>query len=85
MRLVGGVHHVTFLTEDIDRLVAFGEIRRRLQSEAALDGEVRDMRTMWILGFQDPDGFYVEVIWRKPDSPDSETLERAHWTAVQLG
>jgi len=153
MSLVGGVHHVTFLTEDIDRLAAFyervfdagktlgmteegvrhvflevgvatvlhpfqiidgpalpdapgtmfqrgrldhfalsaaskeafGEIRRRLQSEAALDGEVRDMRTMWILGFQDPDGFYVEVIWRKPDSPDSETLERAHWTAVQLG
>ena len=153
MSLVGGVHHVTFLTEDIDRLAAFyervfdagktldmteegvrhvflevgvatvlhpfqiidgpalpdapgtmfqrgrldhfalsaaskeafGEIRRRLQSEAALDGEVRDMRTMWILGFQDPDGFYVEVIWRKPDSLDSETLERAHWTTVELG
>ncbi len=30
------------------------------------------MRTMWILGFQDPDRFYVEVIWRKPDVPDSE-------------
>jgi len=153
MRLVGGVHHVTFLTEDIDRLAAFyervfdaaktldmteegvrhaflevgsttvlhpfqiidgpplpdapgtmfqrgrldhfalsapsreafGEIRRRLESEAALDGDVRDMRTMWILGFQDPDGFYVEVIWRKPDSPDSATLERAHWTTVGLG
>jgi predicted lactoylglutathione lyase len=64
---------------------AFGEIRRRLESEAALDGDVRDMRTMWILGFQDPDGFYVEVIWRKPDSPDSATLERAHWTTVGLG
>ncbi len=150
MKLVEGVHHVTFLTEDIDRLAAFyervfnagktldmteegvrhvflevgsttvlhpfqiidgpalppapgtmfdrgrldhfalsasskeafGEIRGRLESEAALDGEVRDMGTMWILGFQDPDGFYVEVIWRKPDLPDSETLERAHWTTV---
>jgi catechol 2,3-dioxygenase-like lactoylglutathione lyase family enzyme len=63
---------------------AFGEIRRRLQAEGALDGEVRDMRTMWILGFHDPDGFYVEVIWRKPKFPDSETLERAHWTTVDF-
>jgi catechol 2,3-dioxygenase-like lactoylglutathione lyase family enzyme len=152
MSLLGGVHHVTFLTEDIDRLAGFyeqifdadktldmteagvrhvfldvgattvlhpfqiingpalpatpgmmfqrgrldhfalsassketfGEIRRRLASEAALDGQVRDMRTMWILGFHDPDGFYVEVIWRKPDSADSETLERAHWTTVKF-
>jgi catechol 2,3-dioxygenase-like lactoylglutathione lyase family enzyme len=152
MSLVGGFHHVTFLTEDLDRLAAFyervfgagktldmteegvrhiflevgsttvlhpfqiidgpplpaapgtmfqrgrldhfalsapsreafGEIRRRLESEAALEGEVRDMKTMWILGFRDPDGFYVEVIWRKPDSPDSETLERARWTTVEF-
>ena len=151
MRLISGLHHVTFLTEDIDRLAAFyerifdasttldmteegvrhlfievgpttvlhpfqfmdgpalplapgtmfqrgrldhfalsaasqeafGEIRRRLEAEPALDGEVRDMGTMWILGFQDPDGFYVEVIWRKPDSLDSETLERAQWTTVE--
>ena len=152
MGLVDGVHHITFLTGDIDRLVtfceqvfdagktfdmteegvrhvflelgsttvlhpfqvldgvplppapgtmfqrgrldhfairtsseeAFGEIRRRLESKAALDGEIRDMRTMWILGFQDPDGFYGEVIWRKPELPDSETLERARWTTVDL-
>lgn len=152
MSLLGGVHHVTFLTEDIDRLAAFyervfdadktldmieegvrhvfldigastvlhpfqlidgpalppapgtmfqrgrldhfalsassketfREIHRRLASEAALDGQVRDMRTMWILGFHDPDGFYVEVIWRKPDSADSETLERADWTTVEF-
>jgi catechol 2,3-dioxygenase-like lactoylglutathione lyase family enzyme len=152
MGLLGGVHHVTFLTEDIDRLTAFyerifdadktldmieegvrhifldvgattvlhpfqiingpalppapgamfrrgrldhfalsassaetfREIYRRLASETALDGEVRDMRTMWILGFHDPDGFYVEVIWRKPDSADSETLERARWTTVEF-
>jgi catechol 2,3-dioxygenase-like lactoylglutathione lyase family enzyme len=152
MGLVGGVHHVTFLTEDIDRLAAFyeqvfdarktldmteeavrhiflevgpttvlhpfqisdgpalpptpgtmfqrgrldhfalsapskeafAEIHRRLKSEAALGGEVRDMRTMWILGFQDPDDFYVEVIWRKPDPPDSETLKRSQWTTVEL-
>jgi catechol 2,3-dioxygenase-like lactoylglutathione lyase family enzyme len=144
--LLDGVHHVTFLTADLDRLVAFyervfdagttldmveegvrhvflqvgpttvlhpfqiidgpalppapgtmfqrgrldhfalsapsteafAEIRRRLELEAALDGSW----TMWILGFHDPDGFYVEVIWRKPDLPDSETLERARWTTV---
>jgi catechol 2,3-dioxygenase-like lactoylglutathione lyase family enzyme len=61
---------------------AFAEIRRRLELEAALDGAARDMRTMWILGFHDPDGFYVEVIWRKADVPDSETLERARRTTV---
>jgi catechol 2,3-dioxygenase-like lactoylglutathione lyase family enzyme len=64
---------------------AFREIHRRLASEGVLDGEVRDMRTMWILGFHDPDGLYGEVIWRKPDVPDSETLERAHWSTIELG
>jgi catechol 2,3-dioxygenase-like lactoylglutathione lyase family enzyme len=62
---------------------AFREIRRRLESEAALDGDVRDMGTMWILGFHDPDDFYVEVIWRKADLPDSETLAREQWTIVE--
>lgn len=37
---------------------------------------------MWILGFQDPDEFYAEVVWRKPDLADSETLERTRWTTV---
>jgi hypothetical protein len=31
------------------------------------------METMWIMGFHEPDGFYVEVIWRKPDAPDTES------------
>jgi catechol 2,3-dioxygenase-like lactoylglutathione lyase family enzyme len=152
MNLVEGVHHVTFLTEDIDRLSAFysrvfdakktldmteegvrhiflevgpttvlhpfqildgpalpsapgtmfqrgrldhfafwarseeafGEIRRRLESEAAVDGDVRDMKTMWIMGFHDPDGFYVEVIWHKPGVPDAETLPRAEWKTIEL-
>jgi catechol 2,3-dioxygenase-like lactoylglutathione lyase family enzyme len=153
MSLADGVHHVTFLTEDIDRLSAFygrvfdarktldmteegvrhvflevgpttvlhpfqilersplpdapgtmfergrldhfaflapseeafREIRRRLETEAAVDGGVRDMNTMWIMGFHDPDGFYVEVIWHKPGMPDSETLPRAEWTNVDFG
>jgi catechol 2,3-dioxygenase-like lactoylglutathione lyase family enzyme len=152
VKLVEGVHHVTFLTEDIDRLVAFyervfdarktldmteegirhvflevgpttvlhpfqilqgpalppapgtmfqrgrldhfafwapsaeafREIRRRIESEAAADGDVRDMKTMWIMGFNDPDGFYAEVIWHKPGVSDSETLPRADWTTVEL-
>lgn len=151
MSLVEGVHHVTFLTEDIERLSAFyrrvfdaettlditeegvrhvflqvgpstvlhpfqildgpalppapgtmfqrgrldhfalrapseeafREIRRRLVSEAAADGDVRDMRTMWIMGLHDPDGFYVEVIWRKPGLQDSQTLPRAEWKTVE--
>jgi catechol 2,3-dioxygenase-like lactoylglutathione lyase family enzyme len=151
MSLVEGVHHVTFLTDDIERLVAFyrrvfdattsldmteelvrhvflevgrstvlhpfqlldapvlppapgtmfqrgrldhfalsapseeafRELHRRLELEGAVDGDVRDMRTMWIMGFHDPDGFYVEVIWRKPSVSDSQTLPRAEWTAVE--
>jgi predicted lactoylglutathione lyase len=64
---------------------AFREIRRRIEAEGVADGEVRDMRTMWIMGFHDPDGFYVEVVWRKPGLPDSETLLRAEWETVDLG
>ena len=152
MTLVAGVHHVTFLTEDIERLAefytrvfdarktfdeteegvrhvflevgsttvlhpfqiladpplpptpgtmfergrldhfallapsddAFREIRRRLELEGATDGDVRDMNTMWIMGFHDPDGFYVEVIWHKPGVSDSETLLRREWKTVEL-
>jgi catechol 2,3-dioxygenase-like lactoylglutathione lyase family enzyme len=151
MPLVEGVHHATFLTEDLDRLTAFyervldarktldmteegvrhvylevgpdtvlhpfqvldgpdlpaapgtmfqrgrldhialrapsekafREIRRRVEAEDAADGDVRDMKAMWIMAFIDPDGFYVEVIWHK-DVPDSETLPRADWTTVDL-
>ena len=152
MTLVEGVHHVTFLTEDIDRAAAFyervfdakktldlteegvrhvflevgpsavlhpfqildgpelppapgtmfqrgrldhfalrapseeafREIRRRVEEEGAADGDVRDMRAMWIMAFFDPDGFYVEVIWHRPDVPDSEMLPRENWTTVEL-
>lgn len=151
MGLVEGVHHVTFLTEDIDRLVAFyervlaarktvdmteegvrhvflevgattvlhpfeilegpalppapgtmfqrgrldhfalsapseeafREIRRRVEAEGAADGDIRDMKSMWIMAFVDPDGFYVEVVWHRPATPDSETLPRTDWTTVE--
>jgi catechol 2,3-dioxygenase-like lactoylglutathione lyase family enzyme len=152
MSLVGGVHHLTFLTEDIDRLSAFyervfeaaktldmtedgvrhvflevgpttvlhpfqildgsplptapgemfgrgridhfalcasseetfRELRRRLELENAADGDVRDMKTMWIMGFHDPDGLYAEVIWRKRELSDEETLPRADWQTVEV-
>jgi catechol 2,3-dioxygenase-like lactoylglutathione lyase family enzyme len=152
MKLLDGIHHVTFLTENVDRLAAFyervfeatktldmseqgvrhvflevgattvlhpfqlldgpdlppapgtmfergrldhfaflapseaafRELRRRIEAEGAADGEIRDMKTMWIMAFNDPDGFYVEVIWRKPDVADAETLPRAEWTTVEL-
>ena len=63
---------------------AFREIRRRIESEGAADGDIRDMKTMWIMAFHDPDDFYVEVIWRKPGVPDEQTLRRAEWRTVDL-
>ena len=42
------------------------------------------MKTMWIMGFHDPDGFYAEVILHEPQLPDGETLPRADWQAVEL-
>jgi catechol 2,3-dioxygenase-like lactoylglutathione lyase family enzyme len=150
--LVAGVHHVTFLTEDIERLTAFyervfdarktldmteegvrhvfieigpttvlhpfqildgpplpaapgamfargrldhfamlapseeafRELRRRIESEGAADGDVRDMKTAWIMGCLDPEGIYLEVIWRKPALEDAHTLPRVESTTVEL-
>ena len=45
---------------------------------------VRDMRTMWIMSLLDPDGFYAEVIWRKPGLADAETTRREDWAVVDL-
>src|SRR5215211_631068 len=63
---------------------AFHEIRRRLESEGAAARAVRDTRTAWIMDFHDPDGLYVEVIWRKPGALTTETLRHEDWTTVQL-
>ncbi len=151
MQLVDGAHHITFLTEDMDRLLAFyvrvfdaevtldmteegvrhaflkvgpttvlhpfqmlegpgppapapmfsrgrldhfallapseeafRELRRRIEAEDAADGEVRDMRSLWIMGYFDPDGAAHEVILQRPGFADSDMLERAAWTTVTL-
>jgi catechol 2,3-dioxygenase-like lactoylglutathione lyase family enzyme len=153
MPLVDGVHHIAFLTEDMDRLVdfyvrvfdaektldmteegfrhtflrvgsntvlhpfqllegaplpaapgtmfrrgrldhfallapneeAFRELRRRIEAEGAADGNVRDMKSLWIMGYFDPDGAPHEVILERPGSADSDMLKRADWTTVELG
>jgi catechol 2,3-dioxygenase-like lactoylglutathione lyase family enzyme len=63
---------------------AFREIRRRLESEGAAARPVRDTKTAWIMDFHDPDGLYVEVIWRKPGAPAAELLRHEDWTTVRL-
>jgi catechol 2,3-dioxygenase-like lactoylglutathione lyase family enzyme len=63
---------------------AFREIRRRLESEGAAARLVRDTKTAWIMDFHDPDGLYVEVIWRKPGAPAAELLRHEDWTTVRL-
>jgi catechol 2,3-dioxygenase-like lactoylglutathione lyase family enzyme len=149
--LLAGVHHVTFLTEDMDRLLAFYErvfgaqvtldmteegvrhaflkvgpttvlhpfqmlegpgppppgpmfrrgrldhfallapseeafieLRRRIEAEGAADGDVRDMRSFWIMGYFDPDGAAHEVMLKRPGFDDSDMLERAAWSTVRL-
>ena len=151
MPLVDGAHHITFLTEDMDRLLAFyvrvfdaevtldmtedglrhtflrvgpktvlhpfqmlegppppppapmfsrgrldhfallapseegfRELRRRIEAEGAADGEVRDMGSLWIMGYFDPDGAAHEVILERPGFADSDVLERSEWTTVTL-
>jgi catechol 2,3-dioxygenase-like lactoylglutathione lyase family enzyme len=147
--LVDGVHHLTFLTEDMDRLLAFyvrvfdpevtpdmteeglrhaflkvspttvlhpfqmlqgpgppppsptfsrrrldhfaqlapsegafWELRRRIDAEGAADGDVREMRNFWIMGYFDPEGAGHEVMLPRPGFADSDMLERADWTTV---
>jgi predicted lactoylglutathione lyase len=63
---------------------AFREICRRLESEGAAARPVRDTKTAWIMDFHDPDGVYVEVIWRKPGARAAELLRHEDWTTVQL-
>ena len=63
---------------------AFREIRRRLESEGAAARAVRDTGNAWIMDFHDPDGLYVEVIWRKPGARDAEMVRHEDWTTVRL-
>ena len=63
---------------------AFREIRRRLESEGATARPVRDTGTAWIMDFHDPDGLYVEVLWRKPGARDVQMLRHEDWTTVRL-
>jgi hypothetical protein len=62
---------------------AFRELRRRIEAEGAADGDVRDMRSHWIMGYFDPDGAAHEVMLIRPGH-DSGPLERAEWTTVTL-
>ena len=64
---------------------AFRELRSRIEAEGAADGDVRDMRRLWIMGYFDPDGAAHEVILQRPSFADSDMLERADWTTVTLG
>ena len=70
----GRLDHFAFLAPSE---AALREIRRRVESEGAADGGVRDAKSRWIMAFHDPDGFYVDVIRRKPGLPDSDHLPRA--------
>ena len=55
-----------------------------LVAEGAADRPVRDTGTAWIMGFHDPDGFYAEVIWRKPGVAAGDVVDHADWKTVEL-
>ena len=48
------------------------------------DGDVRDMRSFWIMGYFDPDGAAHEVMLPRPAFAASDMLERVEWTTVTL-
>ena len=77
----GRIDHFALLAPSEE---AFREIRRRLESEGAAARPVRDTKNAWIMDFHDPDGLYVEVIWRKPGVQAAEMLRHEDWTTVPL-
>jgi hypothetical protein len=42
------------------------------------------MRSLWIMGYLDPDGAAHEVILQRPGFADADMLQRADWTTVTL-
>jgi catechol 2,3-dioxygenase-like lactoylglutathione lyase family enzyme len=88
MRLVDGVHHLTFLTDAMDRLVAFYE--RVFEADVTLDMTEEGVRHVFlrvgpaIMGYLDPDSAAHEVILERPGYDDADVLERAAWTTVTL-
>lgn len=147
MTLVNSIHHLTFLTDDLDRLIAFYErvfearvtldlveeglrhafievgpttvlhpfqvpgvevpwagrpmfsrgrldhfalnatseaafwdVRRRIEAEGAVDGDVVDMGSLLNFGFIDPDGASHEVVWVKPGVSVEQGIRRSEWT-----
>jgi len=75
----GRLDHFAFNAASLE---AFRELRRRVESEGAADGEVIDMGSLLNFGFVDPDGASHEVVWSKPGVPVEQGLRRAKWTIV---
>jgi catechol 2,3-dioxygenase-like lactoylglutathione lyase family enzyme len=75
----GRIDHFALLAPSEE---AFREIRHRLEADGAAARPVRDTKTAWIMDFHDPDGLYVEVIWRKPGARAAEMLRHEEWTTV---
>ena len=63
---------------------AFRELRRRIEAEDAADGPVRDMGSLWIMGYLDPDGAAHEVILQRPGFTESDIREREAGSTVTL-
>src|SRR5688500_4624011 len=63
---------------------AFRDIRRRLISEGASNGDVTDMGSLLNFTFTDPDGASHEVVWVKPGVPVEEGIRREAWKTLAM-
>jgi catechol 2,3-dioxygenase-like lactoylglutathione lyase family enzyme len=75
VQLVAGVHHVTFLTEDLDRLLAF--YVRVFDAEVTLDMTEEGLRHAFLKVGSATVLHPFQIL-------DSEMVERAMWTTVTL-
>lgn len=75
----GRLDHVALTAPDAD---TFWDLRDRIVSEGAGDGDVTDMGSLLLVGFVDPDGAAHEVVWNKTGVPASAGLPRASWNTL---
>lgn len=92
MKLLNDLHHLAFITADMDRLIAFYD--RVFAAPVTLDLEEEGLRHVLIevgphtllhpFEVPGPDGGEHEVVWAKLGVPAAQTLRRAQSITVEM-